>query len=934
MEDDDTIADRGSVRNLLGHTLTFNRLSALDTYLGSGNDTFTVDSGPQLSNTEMRVFAGAGNDNIRALALSAASSLNGEAGADDSVTVAFSGAPVANQFANLGMNVETLLIDNSPNSSAVAWRVTDGVLFADSVPSGSEFQVLPTTGADRVKILGGSSSADTLLVSTETPADVRGTIGRDNNNENEIDLAYGDTVLEVGTRSTFSHFTHALQFDGTSSSGTYSERFLTLTGTGLAVNASGSAINRLTNSTGSAQTFTLTADDGGFVFYGLDLRNANSSPVTFTGTTLSGATRTATVSATSDDWTTATGEFTSWTEVFREIRWTMPADVEIDNVRAAGRIQTALRFRDLPGTTTATHEENGFRLTGSLQGDNNGRLALPNDQPVQLTAINGRPFSLDRLGIAGAGGRLFVDGITDQGTPFNRFFINPNGDQEFIGFPNFTSVTLTMRFAGRTTFVDDFALSQRIVAGTAVSAMPTPLRDADSASAQTLVFNTSPASGNPTLTVNGSQTTSLNGVSFSSGYYDAAGNVVNPSSALAIARYIFHGDLSIPNNSSVTVDGANAISLIADNNASIGDNVTFNVSGGSAGAAGRGGGGSAGTGGAGGTGRSGGIGGIGGSGGTGGSGGASTNSGGSRGTKANTGSSTSTHSTGAGNPGANGGQGTLGSAGFNATAPTRVAGTGSGGLNGSGGGANADGGGTFIIGGGEGGDPGSGCTLTVGSCGDRAGSTGSSGSSAFGKFGRSGDGGTDGQGGNYSPLTPGASNTGLVPFTLETKISGGSGGSGGGGGGGGGGGAGGLGGSGAGGGGGGGGRSTGCVFECNTNPGEGGSGGGGGGAGGNGGAGGEGADGGSGGAGGGAIEVIARGRLTVGNNADFLATGGNGNIGAGVTAGPRRPNRAADGQGVAAAVAQEKQAAIRATPETTCRRVFRAESSAEMVQPV
>ena len=67
---------------------------------------------------------------------------------DDEVIVVVNGFPIVNQFVHLGVDVETLVIDNSTSTVATAWDLTDGILQADSAsaPTGA-FEVLSTEGA-------------------------------------------------------------------------------------------------------------------------------------------------------------------------------------------------------------------------------------------------------------------------------------------------------------------------------------------------------------------------------------------------------------------------------------------------------------------------------------------------------------------------------------------------------------------------------------------------------------------------------------------------------------------------------------------------------------------------------------------------------------------------------------------------------------------
>ena len=343
----------GELTGVLGGTLTFSDIALFNLSLGTGNDQLTIDAGAGLAGTQLAIDGGGGEDELRVLELSDVTSLAGGR-QDDEVIVVVDGFPVANQFVNLGVDVETLVIDNSTNTVATAWDLTDGILEADDAvsPAGA-FEVLSTAGAGLIRILGGTDQ-DSLNVATETLTAVTGTI-----DGNRVILEYGEVILEPGEATVYSQNQRVIQFDGSLQSSEYLEKGLRLSGSnGLNLDtANGSVVTGITPS----DTFTLEASDGsGFVFYGLDLGSAGAAEtVTFTATTLNGTQLPdipVTVQA-DGRLRTQTAPFANLNQVLRSLSWNMPDHVRLDNLLAATRSEDTMTFETLPVTTTVNVHE-------------------------------------------------------------------------------------------------------------------------------------------------------------------------------------------------------------------------------------------------------------------------------------------------------------------------------------------------------------------------------------------------------------------------------------------------------------------------------------------------------------------------------------------------------------------------------------------------
>ncbi len=601
----------------------------------------------------------------------------------------------------------------------------------------------------------------------------------------------------------------------------YSEDRLTLTAQNslAADNTFGPAVTGASD----GELMTLTASDGGgFAFYGLDLINTSGTVQTlsFTPTSLNGTELDPIEVTLAADSGRVSVEFTDLNTVLSSIRWNTPAGVALDNILASSRVAATIDFNNLD-SGSGSYAEDGFIVDGDggllylsdgqlhPQGQLGGQYLTFRPQDGGLMSLES--LVIDDVRTGDIQQSWLLTGTRANGeTVTETLSVLRSDAAQTLSVSKMVDVTeVTLRvFLDDANYlrVDDVVVSQGYLSGVAAVSVPEAVPAADtSASAQTLVFDTGSGSAAATLTVDGALATALNNTAFTIEYLDASGSVVaSPvDGQLYIARYVFHGDLFIPDDSTIEVTGSNALSLFVENNAQLGANLVFDLSGGNAtiddngtpddtsddflvAGAGGAGGGDAGDGGTGGAGAEGGLGEDGGDGGNGGDGGAAYYTDSSQDAvvawRGGNGQSGRLAYYGGVDNGLDGASGSDGGSGFN------------GGAGGSGGAA------------GEGGDSSS----TAQQLGGRAGAGGSDTTSNAGN-GSSGGDGSDGNpigssGGDSLPGADGAagsSGSGGQNLGDGLLISGGGGGAGGGGGGGGGGGAGGSGGAGGGGGGGG-----------------------------------------------------------------------------------------------------------------------------------
>ena len=163
-------------------TINLTNLGTANVLLGGGNNQVTIDTAPNLSETQLRVQGGAGIDSFIVDSIAGRSVVSG-GGGNDSATVTIAGVPTANQFSDLRLDLEELVVNNQSNTvSGIAWTLTNDELAADTLsggnPSGNSVSVVNTSGVARTQILGGTLT-DSLDVHATVGNEVIGTIDLD-----------------------------------------------------------------------------------------------------------------------------------------------------------------------------------------------------------------------------------------------------------------------------------------------------------------------------------------------------------------------------------------------------------------------------------------------------------------------------------------------------------------------------------------------------------------------------------------------------------------------------------------------------------------------------------------------------------------------------------------------------------------------------------
>ncbi|MCP3938810.1 MAG: hypothetical protein GY708_25965, partial [Actinomycetia bacterium] len=425
--DDDT----GLLGGVLGDMLTFTDLATFSLTLGSDNDVMTVntDQYQHLTNTVLRLDGGASADNFNISSLGDTTVVGGGDGEDTALIVIATppnGFPTANQYTDLRLDIETLVVDNHTSSQATAWVLRDGILTADKIPAEGPIAVTSSEGAGLVRILGGTPSADTLEVATDNSANVIGSVYRLEGN-NRIELAYGTIVLDAGEASTFARSQVLIDFDhlvtGATSHDEDRMRLSTSTGGSFVRDDVGSPSLRAAASSDQITLATLTGD--GFGIYSMQLANSDSTAhtVTFTGTTLNGQIvqplPSISVPANSP-LTTFTAPFGDFTQVLQSLTWSMDPHVRVDSIVAMDRVESVLRFDDM-GVNLYSYQEAGINLSVSgygMDGAGGGLRQGASQAWVTATPQQGGPFSLESMQVMhiGSSGQRSITAVGTTAT--------------------------------------------------------------------------------------------------------------------------------------------------------------------------------------------------------------------------------------------------------------------------------------------------------------------------------------------------------------------------------------------------------------------------------------------------------------------------------------------------------------------------------------
>jgi trimeric autotransporter adhesin len=364
--------DSGMVRGLTAVPVHFRDLRHVAVKLGSGNDEFVIDTSARdnLNNTIVEVSGGAGDDQITVLSLGSSSTIVSGGSGQDTVTAVIPGVPVSQQFSSLNLDVETLVVDNSENSLPVDWTRQDGALLR-ATPSGSgeTIDVISTEGAELIRILGGTSGADTLNIDSDVASDIVGTI-----DGNQVNLRSGLVVLEPSGFNRLKNFEDVIGFDTlTAATTSYLEDGFRLTSTSTI--EPHDAISRSAKVT--APLTLVPQDGGGFALYSVELGvlNPGTHTVTVTGTTLNGQSVTRSLDVPGETGFTRfelPGEFTG----LQSVAWSVPTagmllvdNIVVDQTFAAVSEEV---FPEDPGgvalTTTMQIDTLNLRINGTGSG--------------------------------------------------------------------------------------------------------------------------------------------------------------------------------------------------------------------------------------------------------------------------------------------------------------------------------------------------------------------------------------------------------------------------------------------------------------------------------------------------------------------------------------------------------------------------------------
>ena len=279
--------------------------------LGQNSDQFTLDiTVPELF---VLVHGNGGDDIVTVKRIPGSAStaptteIDGGAGVD-AVVLDIPAAPWAstsagaspvfthgNLITDLGLQAETLRIDNSGYAGGVDWRIVDGKLSAtDLTGTQTPIDLVFADIADTVRILGGGNADDRLTI-TATSNPVLATL-----DGNRVELLAGRVVLDrAGATDTLPSRNAAVTFDGLPAAvnvQTYVEDGFKISG-----NASLLRDARLSPAVAAgAGTTVLTVErvnGNAFAIQSLDLAalTAGTKTVTLTGTTLNGGTVTQTL---------------------------------------------------------------------------------------------------------------------------------------------------------------------------------------------------------------------------------------------------------------------------------------------------------------------------------------------------------------------------------------------------------------------------------------------------------------------------------------------------------------------------------------------------------------------------------------------------------------------------------------------------------------
>ncbi|HEY3919271.1 MAG TPA: PKD domain-containing protein, partial [Stellaceae bacterium] len=405
--EDGSAAGIGVLHLFTAGDITFAAMQQVNVNLGSGNDQVEIKTTTDILNaTTLSVNGGAGDDSFTVDSIGGpATNISGGAG-NDTATLVIPAFPTLNEFATLNLDVETLVVDNSQNTtSAVAWTELDGqTLQAATSPQAAPFTVVNTAGALHTRILGGALS-DTLNVESDVTTDINGTITGD-----DVVLESGLDVLSENSSGTYLDQQGAMSFDGLQDgvSSSYGEDGLTLSSNGLLQRSDAGSPAAQASSTNDQ--FTLSAGGDPFSLYAMSFAAVGSTSTTFTITGhlasagTAGGTVTKQVTVSGNTFTPVTFD-SSWTWL-TSVTFTPGVNVLLDNVTATADA-TSVAAPTVAAATVPTFTISSnvtFNTsTGTLAS---GSIAVNYNDGTSTTIVAGQTFS----------GRDFSETTIDSGT--------------------------------------------------------------------------------------------------------------------------------------------------------------------------------------------------------------------------------------------------------------------------------------------------------------------------------------------------------------------------------------------------------------------------------------------------------------------------------------------------------------------------------------
>lgn len=188
--DESGVLTNDTITGLGLNDITYANIENLAINLGTGSDQLTVESTSELTATT--IDGGFGDDTITIESIGTGKLTQIIGGADDDKAIVL----IPNNpsdFAQLGVGVEQLIIDNSESDAFVKWAYSDGRVLA----GGS--QVVDALGAELVVFIAGTNTGDSLLVEDNVNNPQVITIEKD-----QVQILEGINLLQQNAAQNFS----------------------------------------------------------------------------------------------------------------------------------------------------------------------------------------------------------------------------------------------------------------------------------------------------------------------------------------------------------------------------------------------------------------------------------------------------------------------------------------------------------------------------------------------------------------------------------------------------------------------------------------------------------------------------------------------------------------------------------------------------------